>query len=127
MTGIMRIAVLSAALLLPFSEHAFAQCSAPNKFGGKWVANDGGTYHLRRLDDTLWWVGEAPDWTHIFRGTIDGNTVRGEWADIYSPGGSGTLTLRVRRADSGGIVLLERIGSSGDGFAGERWQRPCDD
>src|SRR5262249_1841609 len=69
---------------------------------GVWHADDVGTYYLRQVNqNTLWWLGLSRDqgrtFANVFQGTINGNTIRGEWADIpVGIGGarsSGLLTL----------------------------------
>lgn len=53
---------------------------------GVWKSNDGGNYYLRQLGTTLYWVGMSPneghDWTNVFVGNLNGNTVSGNWADV---------------------------------------------
>ncbi len=106
---------------------ARALCAAPTQLSGVWQANDGGTYSVRRVGNTVWWLGMSGDggrtWTNIFRGTLTGNLIQGEWSDVRGGiGGSGTLTLRLTP-----FSQMEKVGSSGSGFGGSRWNRPCND
>jgi hypothetical protein len=107
---------------------AYAQCAAPKYVSGMWKANDGGTYHLHVIDNNVWWVGMSGDdgrsWTHVFKGTRNGNTIAGEWADVRGkPWGHGTLQLRIS-----GTTFMEKTGGTGSGFGGSRWGRGgCDD
>lgn len=115
--------VLLAASALPV--HAI--CDAPKYVSGDWTANDGGTYRLRVVGSTIWWVGMSSDngqfWTNVFRGTRNGNIIDGEWADVRGQRGYGTLKLRIS-----GTTVMEKIGGTGSGFGGSRWGRgPCPD
>jgi hypothetical protein len=82
----------------------------PFDLTGTWAADDGGIYYVRQLGSAIWWAGfssESPEavndfqrglsFTDVFRGTIEGNTINGTWADV--PRGhdlkSGTLTLNI--------------------------------
>lgn len=90
---------------------------------GVWRCNDGGTYYLRQVGKTLWWFGQSGDsgrtWSNVFRGEIQGVTIRGEWADV--PMGyirnCGEMTLGLEADGS-----LSRIDATG-GFGGSRWSR----
>jgi hypothetical protein len=100
---------------------------------GVWHANDVGTYYMRQLDgNTLWWLGLSRDqgrsFANVFHGTIQGNTIRGEWADIpVGVGGAssnGRLTLVGDGRGQLAITLTatERTG----GFGGSGWQKLYD-
>jgi hypothetical protein len=109
---------------------------------GTYRANDGGIYYVEQSGSTLWWAGMSLDgglqadeqwhrglrFTNVFRGTIDGGTIVGEWADV-SRGVSlshGALTLTF--GTSGGAVQLVRVSASG-GFGATIWTQsdPLDD
>jgi hypothetical protein len=102
---------------------AHAICASPNTVNGVWTANDGGTYRLHVVGNTVWWVGTSGDegrsWTNVFRGTRNGNIIDGEWADVRGKGwGSGTLKLRIS-----GMTSMELVSGTGSGYAGRRWGR----
>ncbi|NEZ54534.1 hypothetical protein [Adonisia turfae] len=90
---------------------------------GQWRGNDGGTYYLNQIGNTLWWYGESGDggstWTNVFHGTIQGNRVVGEWSDV--PKGrinqSGDMELQI---DSAGRLSATR---KTGGFGGSVWTR----
>ena len=87
-------------VVLAASSPASALCVAPKKLSNMYKANDGGTYFVRRVGNDVYWVGESADdgrtWTNVFKGTLNGNTFSGGWADVAGNiGGSGTLTLRI--------------------------------
>lgn len=123
----MALAIASVGLAPP----AAASCSAPKGISGVWASNDGGDYFMRRVGRNVWWLGDGPgdSWKNVFQGTLsaDRTTISGDWADVDPVSGSGTLTIRIHGELDKGILQLERIGSSGDGFAGVRWFKPCDD
>ena len=122
------IALAGVLLLSVPAAPTYAQCVAPKNVSGMWKANDGGTYHLHVVGSTIWWVGMSADdgrsWTHVFKGTRNGDIIDGEWADVRGgPWGHGTLRLRIS-----GTTFMERLGNTGSGFGGTRWGRGgCND
>jgi hypothetical protein len=105
---------------------------------GVWAATDVGTYYVRQVGNTVWWLGLSRDrgqtFANIFQGTIQQGTTAGEksiigdWADI--PLGvvrsSGTISLRsdhTRRTDS--PTTLNKINFTG-GFGAQRWEKLYD-
>jgi hypothetical protein len=131
MIGMLRLGAAIIVSCLVLSSHATALCVAPTRLTGAWTANDGGTYLVRLLGNTVWWVGRSADdgasWTNTFKGMRDGNIITGEWADVIRHGGSGTLTLRINGELGIGVHGFEKIGSTGAGFGGEHWFMPCND
>ena len=116
------IAILGLSWALT-SANVQAMCAAPPSLGGLWHANDGGTYQVRIAGTNVFWTGKSADngrtWTNVFKGTLKGGIITGEWADVGGRNhGSGTLTLRVS-----GTAFMQRIGATGSGFAGTRWGR----
>lgn len=124
----LRSALAGVTLLcaLAFAAPAHALCEAPKTMTGTWKANDGGTYHVREAGTTVWWLGEGKNggFTNLFRGTRNGNTVTGSWADIKGGTGSGLLSLTISGSKS---VLGFKQKSSTGGFSGTIWYKPCDD
>lgn len=120
------IAALGAASI-GIATPATAQCVAPKNISGMWIANDGGHYFMRRVGKNIWWLGVGPGFKNVFKGTTDFSTITGEWADVDPIRGSGTLTLKIHGEIGKGIRQLERISSTGDGFGGARWGKPCND
>src|SRR5262249_51846433 len=99
---------------------------------GTWLADDGGTYYVRQLGQTVWWAGvhvEPPDnglaffdgleFTNVFQGRLAGTQLTGEWVDV--PKGrtfqNGSLALELRSPNE-----LHRMNATG-GFGGSRWNR----
>jgi hypothetical protein len=79
---------------------------------GEWRGNDGSTYYIRHDKRTIWWVGfngrgDSPSlglgYSHVFRGTISGSTISGDWVDVprgERPWRRGRLTLTITGGDS---------------------------
>jgi hypothetical protein len=83
------------------------------------MGNDTGTYYLAQRGNTV----RQRNFHNVFRGTLNGNTVTGEFSDVAgSFNVSGPLTLTVRRTPQGGIAYVEKI--SGD-FGATRWTKSC--
>lgn len=100
-----------------------AQPIAPQALTGKWRCNDGGTYFVRQAGDSLWWYGRGREgghtWANVFHGRIQGNHIKGQWADIPqgSTLNSGDMILQII-----GTNKLRAIRRSG-GFGGSQWSR----
>jgi hypothetical protein len=96
---------------------------------GTWVCDDEGTYYLRQVGNTVWWLGKSKDggksWTNVFRGTIKDNRIVGDWADVPQgeSDGAGTLTLEIV-LDGARVVELRKKRQVGDDFGGTSWRRP---
>jgi len=105
--------------LVLFASAAIAQSSLT----GRWRCNDGGTYFVRQVGREVWWLGRSADsggaFTNVFHGTIDGDTIEGDWADVPagSARSSGVLTLRIQSDDR--LVATRRTGN----FSGSEWTR----
>jgi hypothetical protein len=91
---------------------------------GVWSATDQGTYYLRQVGNTVWWLGVSSDdgWTfaNIFRGTVEGNTITGDWSDVprgvFQNGG----VLRLNASGGSASLSLTSVGAS---LAGYVWTR----
>ena len=131
MIGTLRLSAAALLVFLFLTFQATAQCVSPKFLTGAWKANDGGTYYVRRLGNVVWWVGKSADngasWTNVFRGTTDGDTITGEWADVIHNSGFGTLTLKILGKLGTGVHGLEKIGGTGSGCGGQHWFMPCND
>lgn len=97
--------------------------SATADLTGVWDCDDGGTYYIRQLGSTIWWYGEPsnnPDqWSNVAKGTISGNTINLDWADV--PKGtimnSGILVLNIESNNR--LTATQKTG----GFEGSTWAR----
>ena len=100
---------------------------------GVWQADDVGTYYLHQVgQDKLWWLGLSHDqgrtFANVFRGTIDRDTIQGDWTDVpigvEGAHSSGRLSLHADEFDQSPTTLtaVTRTG----GFAGSTWQKMYD-
>jgi len=120
---------LVLATVLPIDD-ATALCASRTRITGFWKSDDGGKYTVRlAANNVVWWLGEGPGFTNVFRGVINGNTITGEWSDVLHTGGGsggfGTLSLQL----DGTLAALNGFHKLSDtgGFGGTRWFFPCAD
>jgi hypothetical protein len=107
--------------------------------GGRWLANDGGSYFLSQDESCLFWMGQSPpsgdvpaggNWTNVFSGRILSSfVVAGPWSDV--PAGAaasanhGTLTLGIDFFDLDSVTwpaLVLQSQDPRDVFGGTAWQ-----
>jgi hypothetical protein len=102
----------------------------PTVYGitGKWTANDGGTYYVRQLGNVIWWLGMTSDddgrtFTNVFKGTIQGNNITGDWSDVSrgATNNHGILNVNVRRNQAGEVISMQAASQTG-GFGGTYWR-----
>ncbi|MGB9902537.1 FecR domain-containing protein [Methanothrix sp.] len=90
---------------------------------GVWTCDDGGKYYIRQIGSTIWWYGESdpgsPIWSNVMHGTINGDTIDAEWADLPKGRvmGYGILTLHIDSSNR--ITASSKTG----GFGGSVWTR----
>ncbi|MER6014963.1 hypothetical protein [Streptomyces bluensis] len=103
--------------------------TVPLDLTGVWACSDVGTYYVRQMGSTVWWLGMSRDrgqtFSNVFHGVLDADQLTGNWADV--PLGDirndGTLTLN---APSGApSTELTRTAQTG-GFGGSRWTKIID-
>lgn len=91
-------------------------------YSGIWYCNDGGTYHIRSIDNAIWWYGCSADggksWANVFHGLITGKVANGNWVDlpIGKSRNSGELKIEFKENK---IVKIKGTG----GFWGSVWQK----
>jgi len=96
---------------------------------GPWANDDAGTYYLRQIGNTVWWLGMSVDegrtFANVFRGTLQNNQISGNWADVPlgATENSGTLTVTAGQGDLS--TTLSRTAVTG-GFAGGSWEKLYD-
>jgi hypothetical protein len=95
--------------------------TSARNLSGVYKCNDGGTYYVRQNGNSLWWYGESGDgvgWTNIFKGTIQGNDINGNWIDVPKGNnqGAGVMNLRVSNSK---FISTYKTG----GFSGSEWTR----
>jgi len=90
---------------------------------GIWSCDDGGTYYIRQIGNAVWWDGEDtaadPRWANVAYGTISGNTVTLEYADVPegTATGYGTLVLDIISNDE------LRAKEKPESYGGSHWVR----
>jgi hypothetical protein len=110
------VVICAVVLLLPIV--ALADLS------GEWTCDDGGRYYLRQVGNTLYWYGERsatnPAWSNVYYARVQGDVVRGNWADVPKGGANsrGELRLQISEGDNV-LVATHKTG----GFGGSRWTR----
>jgi hypothetical protein len=103
---------------------------------GVWSANDAGTYYVRQLGTTVWWLGLSPDespaysdqrqtFANVFQGTIQNGQVVGKWADIPlgETANSGPMQLALSAGPES--TAMTRVGNAG-AFSGASWEKLYD-
>jgi hypothetical protein len=107
---------VSLVLFLP------ALCFAD--FTGKWNCNDGGTYYLRQVGNTLYWYGEKsgtnPSWSNVYKGRIIGSQIKGHWADVPKGRTSSQGVLNLIVQQNGNVLKAQR---KTGGFGGSNWTK----
>jgi hypothetical protein len=88
---------------------------------GVYTCDDGGTYYVRQVGRQVWWYGESGDggssWTNVFKGTISGRMVRGEWADVPRGSIRQNGIMVVQRTGTGTFKAINKTGN----FGGSSW------
>jgi hypothetical protein len=99
----------------PLQGQQFSTSGPLRDLTGTYSTNDGGTYYVRQIGNNLLWVGvstnnDGRDYTNVFIGTIQGDTVTGNWADV--PRGRtqnyGVLTLNIVTSPTGTVGFQKR-------------------
>jgi hypothetical protein len=92
---------------------------------GRWMADDGGMYYIRQIDDAVWWNGMSDyeqrygemgrDWNNVAHGTLDGDLIRMQFADVPHGNiwGDGDLLVRVEPTLDGSTRLRRTSGDFG--------------
>ena len=114
-----KVAFLAAALVSVFASSAFADLT------GKWKCNDGGTYYVRQINNSVFWYGElsatSPGWSNVANGTYSNGKLTVRWADVPKGAakGYGTLVLNVDRVER----TMQYASGTGSGFGGRAWTK----
>jgi hypothetical protein len=114
----LRKCIVMCAVILLLPTIALADLS------GEWTCDDGGRYYLRQVGNTLYWYGEHsvtnPAWSNVYHARVQGDQVRGYWADVPKgrTNSQGELRLQIREWDNVLVVTHET-----GGFGGSRWVR----
>ena len=99
------IVICAVALLLPAV--ALADLS------GEWTCDDGGRYYLRQVGNTLYWYGEHsvtnPAWSNVYYARIQGDRVKGNWADVPKGGTNSRGVLHLQIKDGNVKILFPKF------------------
>ena len=111
----MRSLILLALCSLPVL--AFADLS------GTWRCDDGGTYYIRQVGNSIYMFGERaaenPQWSNVYRGKVAGDMVTGNWMDVPKGRTSNTGSLTLKIASDNTLSVVQKTG----GFGGSKWTR----
>lgn len=91
---------------------------------GKWSCNDGGFYYLRQIDNKIYWYGERaehdPPWSNVFTGRLQGDKIKGRWADIPKGRAKSHGEIHLQISEGGNVLQATR---KTGGFGGSKWIR----
>ncbi len=64
--------------------YTFSMCISGITMRGYYRCNDGGHYYVRQVGNQVFWFGEHPggNWANVFKGTLNGTTLRGSFYDV---------------------------------------------
>jgi hypothetical protein len=106
----------------------------PVTLSGVWHGSDNGTYYIRQLGSTVWWLGLSRDqgrsFANVFRGSIsESGPLVGEWIDVQMGVGGvlsgGTLTLQGNQSDTELSTTLTKTAESAS-FGAAIWTKIYD-
>ena len=109
--------------LLPIILAVFLGTTLALDLTGDWRASTGENFYIRQVNNTVWSYGESiaanGNWTSVAYGTLEGNKVLLDWADVPKGNASlmGTLMLNVTSDNE-----LQVINQTG-GWGGNDWRQ----
>jgi hypothetical protein len=96
---------------------------------GVWSSDDSGTYYVRQIGNTVWWLGLSVDegrtFANVFRGTVQNGQISGQWSDVPlgQTSNFGTLAL----SSGAGVLTTDwKRTSEAGGFGGTSWDKLYD-
>ena len=94
------------------STNPTANTSNSFDLSGLYISDNQDKYFLRHAGNSLWWVGTDRDGSHvknIFKGSIDGNNITGQWIDspLEKTIGEGSLNLILLANSTENITLVK--------------------
>ena len=96
---------------------------------GPWSNNDAGTYYLRQIGNTVWWLGMSVDegrsFANVFLGTLQNGQLSGNWVDVPLGSSQNAGTLSMIATQGVLSTTLVRTAVTG-GFGGGIWQKLYD-
>lgn len=114
---------MARIFLLPIILAAFLGTTLALDLTGDWRASTGENFYIRQVNNTVWCYGESiaknENWTSIAYGTLEGNTVKLDWADV--PKGNATLmgTLTLNVTSDNELQVTDQTG----GWGGNEWKQ----
>jgi len=90
---------------------------------GDWRASTGENFYIRQANNTVWIYGESiptnGNWTSLAYGTLEGNKVSLDWADV--PKGNASLmgTLKLNVTSDNEQQVIDQTG----GWGGKEWKQ----
>jgi hypothetical protein len=91
---------------------------------GIWNCDDGGTYYLRQIGNSVYWYGERsenkPAWSNVYKGEISNNKIKGMWADVPKGKTMSNGLLNLAIYENGHILKADH---KTGGFGGSKWTK----
>jgi hypothetical protein len=114
---------MAKIFLLPIIIAVFLGTTLAVDLTGDWRGSTSGNFYIRQVNNTVLCYGESTttnaNWTSIAYGTIEGNIVKLDWADV--PKGNATLmgTLMLNVTSDNELQVMNQTG----GWGGEDWKQ----
>jgi hypothetical protein len=114
---------MTKILLLPIILAVFLGTTLASDLTGDWRASTGENFYIRQANNTVWSYGESiptnGNWTSVAYGTLEGNKVLLDWADV--PKGNASLmgTLKLNVTSDNEQQVIDQTG----GWGGKEWKQ----
>ena len=114
---------MTKILLLPIILAVFLGTTLASDLTGDWRASTGENFYIRQANNTVWIYGESiptnGNWTSVAYGTLEGNKVSLDWADV--PKGNASLmgTLKLNVTSDNEQQVIDQTG----GWGGKEWKQ----
>jgi hypothetical protein len=122
-TGVAQPNATTNLTVSPGNVTGVAQPNVTLNLTGVWTCDDKGTYYMRQIGNKLWWYGEDrqtnPTFSNVARGTINGNIINLEVADVPKGKSSISDNLTLKAFPNNKLVIQEMTGK----FNGSVWKK----
>jgi hypothetical protein len=114
---------MTKILLLPIILAVFLGTTLALDLTGDWRASTGENFYIRQANNTVWIYGESiptnGNWTSVAYGSLEGNKVSLDWADV--PKGNASLmgTLKLNVTSDNELKVIDQTG----GWGGKEWKQ----
>ena len=114
---------MTKILLLLIILAVFLGTTLASDLTGDWRASTGENFYIRQANNTVWIYGESiptnGNWTSLAYGTLEGNKVSLDWADV--PKGNASLmgTLKLNVTSDNELKVIDQTG----GWGGKEWKQ----